>query len=135
MNQGVETALKLSPSSYWSLSASNLLSSIVLGLGADMRHLSDVITVLRTTSNGPKDEILRLIGEPERNQYRALCTEAFENLRSRAVAIAKVYLDAARNNGRRSRTIDTRRLPDRRVQHLPVEPALERRHIVDRRMK
>jgi hypothetical protein len=121
------TAIALS---YWSPSAGNFLSSLVMALGIDLQHRAHAIEVLKTISNSSRDELLHLLTEPDRSTYRQLCADAFASIRVRAIALVKACIDASRPSPVQLR--DMRRIADRRVSP-GFHVAHEQRHITDRR--
>jgi hypothetical protein len=80
---------------YWSPSAGNFLSALVIALGADLRNRDDAMELLQTISDKSREELLHLIGEPHKSLYLNLCSVTFTDIRARAIAIVKASLDAA----------------------------------------
>ncbi|HEX8988195.1 MAG TPA: hypothetical protein VF816_09545 [Rhodocyclaceae bacterium] len=133
MHPEVEAAAQgLISLSYWSPSASNFLSLIVMALGLDMRIRADAIKVLRLISSSPAEELLDVLETSGCGGYRELRGEAFADLRRRATTLARTCLDFSLDRGMKPVAKDMRRLPDRRVNLLPYDGP-ERRHIADRR--
>lgn len=78
---------------YWSPSAGNFLSALVMALGADLRNRNDAMELLQTISESSREELLHLIGEPHSSLYLNLCSMTFADIRVRAIATVKASLD------------------------------------------
>lgn len=80
---------------YWSPSAGNFLSALVMALGADLRNRDDAMELLQKISEGSREELLHLIGEPHSRIYLDLCSVSFADIRVRAIAIVRAKLESA----------------------------------------
>lgn len=82
---------------YWSPSAGNFLSALVMALGADLRNRNDAMELLQMISDGSREELLHTIGEPHKSMYLKLCSVTFTDIRVQAISMIKASLDASQS--------------------------------------